>query len=328
MVRVAGSQMRFVLGTFVAAALALVLSSCSDPRRHSALDGSALASPSQPGPTGPSSSGSAVTACVIMGAPVANATVSVFLVDTGSRTLGRIATGTTDASGHCTVQLTGTGPFLVLATGGTFTDDATGSPFSLGSVRPGSLDDSRIGVLEAFLGSASTLTSVNVTPLTTIASRRVCVLTKTDSTQFVETQVALTNQAVCTAIGIGTPAAPLDPRSVLPLDFQDATQAAAIQKNPVAAGARYGSTLSGLSQQASTSGVPPLALVDALSQDFTDGAFDGMTTDSTGSSVPVPLSDGSLSPTAATSDLKAASLTFLSSPSNASGVTPAAVQPQ
>jgi hypothetical protein len=290
---------------------------------------------------GSSSSGpipTKVSGNVLMGGPVSQASVTLFAIDPSSRKLARLASATTDAAGAYTVvAVLGGQAYLIVATGGTYTEDATGVSHSLGTTRPATLDDATPGVLEAMVGFSSAGTAdvtsalVLVTPLTTIGSRRVVELSlSAGAAVLVESAVVLANQAVTQALNVGSAASPVDPRALMPLDFTNPSDAAAIKQNPLAAAALYGAALSAISQSASTLGLTSsTTLVDALAMDFADGTFDGMGPSSNGVPVPVPLSSGTLPPTAGTTGLAQATTTFLDDPAhNASGTTAASMGPQ
>lgn len=274
-----------------------------------------------------------VSGKVVTGGPVSDAVVALYAVDPGSRRLTRLASGRTDGTGAYSITATvGTAPLLLLASGGTYHDDATGAVGSLSACAPATFDDARPGVLEALVGSDGLPRPCHLTPLTTIASRRVAVLSVTQgSAGLTEDSVRQVNEAVAQALNVGSEVTPVDPRALLPLDFASPSDAAAIRRSPLAPATLYGAALSGLSKQASTLGLPaPTTLVDALAADFTDGTFDGLAPVSNGANPsPVPLGSGNLSPTAAGADLSQATMSFLADTSrNASGATPALLGPQ
>lgn len=105
-----------------------------------------------------------VSGVVEVGAPVLGATVQLFAFDDGVRGALLAQTETDENGGYVLSELSGTGPVLVVATGGTFVDPATGLTLSL---RP-------LQELAAALPSipAGLETTANVNAWTTLASVR------------------------------------------------------------------------------------------------------------------------------------------------------------
>jgi hypothetical protein len=274
-----------------------------------------------------------VSGTVVMGGPVTGSAVSLYLIDASTRKLSRVASAQTSAAGSFSITtMVGGSAFLLVASGGSYREDATGAATSLSVTTLATLDDPRTGVLEAMVGSGLTPPGTcHVTPLTTIASRRVVYLSLTGGAgALAETSVLPANQAVTLALNVGSTDMPVDPRALAPLDFTNPADAALIKQNPHAPAALYGAALSGLSELASAVGLPStLPLVDALALDFTDGVFDGMSPGTNGTPVPVALGSGTLSPTTASTGLDQATATFLNSSTvNVSGATAASLGPQ
>lgn len=274
-----------------------------------------------------------VTGNVIMGAPVSGATVTLYRIEPVSRRLSSLGTARTDTNGAYTIlALVNGSPYLLVATGGTYKDDATASLQSLSVATLSSLDDPRPGVLETLVGSGGNpLTMHLLTPFTTIAARRISTLSSTNGQgALIENLVAQENRAVADGLNVGSEAMPVDPRTLLPLDFTNPSDAAAIKKNPLAPAALYGAALSGFSKLASTLALTSASpLIDALGEDFVDGRFDGMKVAPNGNASPAPLGSGTLSPTATSTDLQQATASFLDDPTkNTSGANAASVGPK
>lgn len=98
--------------------------------------------------------------------PVAGATINVYAVGTdGQKTGDPIATTTTDANGAYTIQLTNyTGVYLVEATGGAYTDEATGVSKKIP-------DNAPLRAVSSIDASSSATVTATVTPLTEVAVR-------------------------------------------------------------------------------------------------------------------------------------------------------------
>lgn len=242
--------------------------------------------------------------------PVALATVRVFQIDPTTRALTLVGAGTTDASGVYLFAVPGAGPFLLLASGGSYEDEATGRTLSLASMaaNPTSLDDPLPGVMTAIVGG-STTSAVSLTPLSTIAAARIAELARSDPDALDAAEIDAVYDDVGDEFGLG-----VDPRGVAPLDFSAPQDAAAINADPDGPAARLGALLAGISQAAADRGVSdPMDYVDALGEDFSDGSLNGLAGAAT-----VDLGGGSLGAGGGTSDLAKATADFLDSSENAS----------
>ncbi|MCO5171198.1 MAG: YCF48-related protein [Planctomycetes bacterium] len=248
---------------------------------------------------------------------VANATVRVYQINP-DRTLALLSEGTTSATGVYQLEPAGDGPFLIVASGGTFKDEATGQTRALASPPLlTSLDSPRAGTITAIVGSggaSSGAVPVTLTPLSTFAAERAVAASASDPSALTESAVSQTNMLIAQEFGLSG-----DPRTITPLDLTDPAQASAIASSPGSDAAKLGAVLAGLSQAAKDLGLSdPMALVDALAADFSDGVFNGQAGGQT-----ITVSGGAtLSPTAATSDLAGSTQAFLDDPTvNTSGTT-------
>jgi fibronectin type 3 domain-containing protein len=162
---------------------------------------------------------------------------------------------TTDASGNYSLNLGDyTGPVLIESTGGTYKDWVTGVNVSVTSPLP----------LSALVSNASGAVKVNVTPLTHMASLRA------------RQDIRVNKSDVATAIDsantkIGEYFKILDIITNVPIDPTVANSGVGVSQTRI----DYAMVLGGISQRASTGGMDPFSLVDALSRDAEDGVFDG-----------------------------------------------------
>ncbi|MGE0711503.1 MAG: IPT/TIG domain-containing protein [Planctomycetota bacterium] len=260
----------------------------------------------------------------VVAGPVSGALVRVYRVNT-DRSLTFVGEGTTAADGTYTLDSNGDGPFVVIAGGGTYTDEATGATKSLGGLPAAnsitSLDALPTGTLTAMLGSGSGSGSqtVSLNPLTSIAARRTIEASKTDPNALSAGSVSTAATDVAREFGISG-----DPRTLVPLDLTSAADASAVQASPTSPAAQLGALLAALSQQAKSLGLSdPMSLVEALAQDFSDGFLNGQA-----SGAPISIAGGgTLSPSAGTKDLASALQSFLNDPTvNKSGTTPTSFQ--
>lgn len=278
-----------------------------------------------------------VTGHVMTGGPVTQSTIDVYLVlpDSSLSHLVATKTGSSGAYSFTTDMNVVTGhALLITASGGQFVEDATGATATVPTFTVQTLSDPCPG-LPAIVGDGAVLTIVNLTPLTTIAARRVAVLAARGPGMLGELEVIDVHEALTRALGLGSTDGPLDPRAVLPIDFASATGASQATADPFAPAALYGALLAGLSKSADQLNLAggSLAFVDALGVDFEDGELDGespRTSASDDPRSPVPLPGGAmLSTTAGTDDLNAATNAFLADPvHNLSGTTPASFEPR
>ncbi|MDF1661152.1 MAG: lamin tail domain-containing protein, partial [Planctomycetota bacterium] len=206
--------------------------------------------------------------------PVSGGMAEVYSIDPNSRGLSLVGSSTTNAQGQFSVSLQGSGPFLVLVRGGSYIDEATGGTRNLGTpAQPTSLDSPRGNTLEGVVGAnVNGSITINLSPLTTMASRRLAQISQSNPGIFDPGAVAGVNSAVAQEFGLGA----VDPSGLIPVDFTDAANASFIAANPNDANVLLGAVLSGLSQLAVDLGVvDPMDVVEALAQDFSDGIFNG-----------------------------------------------------
>lgn len=293
--------MRTGIFTFSALLLALSLTACSD------------SSSSGGGPVAPTATG--VTGSVAANF-VTGATITVFRIDTSTRNLDQLTTTTTDSNGDFSFTVNGGGPFLLVATGGSYTDEATGMSRSLGSTVPSNLDTITGRQLMAILGTGVIGNrTTHLSPVTTMATARVAELAKADSDNLNEATVLLIHQQLGGEFGLGSVSNGFDPRDIRPVEFTDAANMSFIQANLTDNGVMLGAILAGLSQEANNTApalADPLDLVDSLSQDFADGHFNGARPTGPGQSEPITQSNGELLPSnAGFAQLSAATQDFL-----------------
>jgi hypothetical protein len=256
----------------------------------------------------------------VTAAPVNNSIVEVYGIKLSTRALTFIGSVTTNASGQYAINITGAGPFLVLSRGGSFVDEATGNTSNLGlPALPTALDTPRTRALEGVIASGvNGNVTLNITPLTTFASRRLAVQFLTLATAYDPANVLSVNQSVAQEFGLGSTT---DPRAVVPVDFTDASNGAFIAANPTDPTVQLGAILSGLSQLAVDLGVAdPMAVIEALAQDFSDGTFNGVT-----GNMAIAAGNNTLPQNAGTTSLAASITNFLNNnPRNNSGTNSAA----
>jgi len=211
--------------------------------------------------------------------PISDATVNIFALNPNGSMGAKIAGPlTTDLNGYAFLIPAvppPTSPFIIVATGGTIADEATGSSVTLG---PNDVLQA-IPPVGAGLVPTSPLiagsVSYAVTPLTNAAAARV--LAVASGPQAISTVTGLENTIRAAASGIAGQFGLADINAVMP---DDPTVPAVLPPNdvgPVAqlTGRQYGIVLAGLSQLAHDLNVAPQNLYRALAQDAADGTIDG-----------------------------------------------------
>ncbi|WP_309888085.1 hypothetical protein [Archangium sp.] len=269
------------------------------------------------GPPG-AEAGGVLSGLVIKGR-VSGATVNVYRL-TGTERGAQVATTTTDTEGAFFVGVGASeGPFLVVATGGSFVDEASGATIRLNS--------DELTALVPFFPVGTHAKGLVLTPVSHLAAglalRQVRLGTADLGSAHDEAWLLLNAHF-----------GGLDWRRTVPTDVTASTS------SQLDAGARAGLILAGLSQQAYTAaeqaGLTPGGSVNALSltttlyEDLTaDGYLDGLgeggtrlLLPSTGVLLPYPLDGQTVRFTLATAIHR-----FLSNPRCAYRVTPADVEP-
>jgi len=226
--------------------------------------------------------------------PVNGATIEAYRMhDTGAfEPFSPPRTTTSAADGTYSLDVGGyTGPLVLAATGGTYTDEATGTTKTIPPATP----------LYSCIVLAPGTTMLQINPVTHLATAVANSLARhaeedagdaiTNAYRVVEDFFGLQNAAT--------------------VDPADLTAGAVSPGNP----ADYGAVIAGISQEASglgTSGLDPMELVDQLAGDVADGRFDDRTFGD-------PLSAGT---ELGSNRLYTRIQTFLTSnPNNASGLT-------
>ncbi len=242
----------------------------------------------------------AVSGTVVKG-PVSGATVTAFAVTNG--TMGaQVGGGTTDSMGNFSISVGDySGPMMLQAAGGTYTDEATGTAMTMqsGDVMACSIPSTAAG---------ATNTGIQMTPVTTMAHSRVHHMTG----GITDANIVAANAAMGAYFSVSDilHTMPMDP--TVPGSGTGATQDA---KN-------YGMAIAAMSQYAKTLGMPfSSGMVTAMADDASDGVMDGKMA---GSSITMGggmMGGTMMQATAGTTGLGTAMTTFVDSTMNRSGVT-------
>ena len=232
--------------------------------------------------------------------PVGNATVTAYAL-AGGNPGAMVGSATTDARGNFSMAIGGhAGPVLLQASGGTYTDEATGTAMSLvpGDVMTAALPG---------VAAGTTTGGIQVTPLTAMAQA----FAQQMSGGMTEANIAAANTALGNYFSVA------DIVHVQPM-------------NPLLAGSgagasvdarNYGMTLAAMSQYARNINMSASsALVTAMMNDAADGVMDGR---KGGVQISMPMGgmmgNSMMAASAGTSGLAAAMTSFMNSSANVSG---------
>jgi hypothetical protein len=246
---------------FVASALA----GCS-----SSVDGTSFGGIT---PSGTSTSG---FSGVVSAGLVNGATVTAYALKASGSNGAVLATGTTDAKGNYTLSLPAqSGPVVLIATGGSYAEEASGATVSLGNAQ-----------IRTVLATTSANQKVGITPITEIASQYAMAAISANSGVSVANVINTSNITVAKAMGltdITTP--PADPSK----PATSATSAQAAQYSVVLG------TISQIAKSASTSNSTTISSLDIAQALATSLTYNGTFQDTVGGStnVPVPNASGS-----------------------------------
>lgn len=244
----------------------------------------------------------AITGTAVKG-PVSGATVKAYAINNGVKG-AQIGTGTTDTLGNFTVSIGAySGPVMMQMSGGTYTDEATGTAMTMQS------SDVMTSVMPQAIAGA-VMSGVQITPLTSMAQMRA----QSMSGGMTTVNITAANTAMGSYFSVGDilythPMNPLTPGS--------GTGATQDMRN-------YGMVLAAMSQYANTIGMPVSSgIVTAMMSDAADGVMNGMmgSTSITMAGMGGMMGNNPLSTTAGTSGLANAMTTFMGSSMNKSGMT-------
>lgn len=214
--------------------------------------------------------------------PVSGGTVTAYAVTASGGVGDALGTTMTDADGNYTLSINYTSPVLLEITGGTYTDEVTGTSVAVPTAAGSGLQAVVSNV------TAGSNVQVQITPLTSMAAARA----QAAIGGLTAANIDAANQQVSAHFGLPDilSTQPINP--IAPDSANGATQDAI----------NYGLILAGFSEEAMTLGLTnPFELVTDLVQDFSDGSFDGIA-----GSTPIQLNGSTMNPAAGTVDLATA----------------------
>lgn len=240
--------------------------------------------------------------------PVSSATVTAYAINNG--VMGaQIGNGTTDTQGNFTVSIGAySGPVMLRMSGGTYTDEATGTSMTMQS------GDVMTSVMPQAVAGA-VMSGVQITPLTSMAQA----MAQTMSGGMSSANITAANTAMGNYFSVGDI---LYTHPMNPLTSGSGTGATQDMRN-------YGMALAAMSQYANSIGMPVSSgIVTAMMNDAADGVMNGMTgnTQITMGGMGGMMGNSQLLTTAGTSGLATAMTAFMGSTMNRSGLTVADMQ--
>lgn len=246
--------------------------------------------------------GAAVTGNAVKG-PVSGATIRAFGLAGGLQG-PQVGSAVTDAQGAFAMQLGAhAGPLLLQMTGGSYIDEASGATVTLA---PGEM-------MTAVLSSLppGTTATVQVTPLTAMAQAMAARMPG----GMTPPNIDAANAAIGNYFMVGDV---LHTRPINPLATGSAIGASPAMIN-------YGMALAGMSQYASSAGVPSSGFVGAMMLDAADGVLDGRAGTTAITMGPGMMGGAMMQSGAGGAGLATAMGAFMHSAGNRSGVDPAAM---
>jgi hypothetical protein len=238
--------------------------------------------------------------------PVTGATVTAYGISGGAMG-AKITSASTNAQGNFSLSMgTYTGPVMLQMTGGTYTDEASGSTMSMLS------GDVMTAVLPTMTAGA-TVSGIQMTPLTSMAQT----MAQGRAGGMTDANISAANTAVGSYFMVN------DITHTVPMNPLTANSGGAANQDQI----NYGMTLAAMSQQAKNQGMSSSsAMVTAMMSDASDGIMDGKMSGNAvmmggmGMSMAMPA-------TAGTSGMASAMSAFVASAQNHSGVVAATMQP-
>jgi hypothetical protein len=255
-----------------------------------------------PGGTVGGGAGSGVISGTAVKGPMDGATVRAYAISNGTKGM-QLASAMTDSQGNFSMTIGDyTGPVMLLMSGGSYTDEATGSMMTMG------MTDKMTAIIP-MMSSGETVT-VQVTPLTSMAQAMANNMTSGMTTT--NSQTANTSVGMYFMVNDILHTTPMNP-----LVTDSGVGATQDMKN-------YGMTLAAMTEYAKALGMPDSSgIVTAMMNDASDGVMNGMmggTSITMGGGMSMMGGGTMMSSTAGTSGLATAMTTFIGSPMNKSGV--------
>jgi hypothetical protein len=249
---------------------------------------------------GGSTGGNGMISGTAVKGPINGGTVTAYAVTSG--TIGmQLASGTTDSQGHFNISIGDyAGSIMLQMSGGTYVEEATGATVSMA---PGDVMTAAM----TMLSSGSTVTGIQVTPLTSMAQA----MTNNMAGGMMDANVAAANTAIGNYFMVNDILHTLPMNPLVSGSSGTATQD---MKN-------YGMAIAAMSQSAKDMGMTSSSsMVTAMMNDASDGVMNGMMGSTSVVMGGMKAGSSRMSVTAGTSGLAAEMAAFIASAMNKSGI--------
>ena len=238
--------------------------------------------------------------------PVSGANVAAYAITNG--TMGaQVGGGTTDSTGNFTISIGNyTGPMMLQATGGTYTDEATGTTMTMQA------GDVMACAIPTVAAGANT-SGIQITPLTSMAHARVHHMTG----GITDANIAAANAALGAYFSVS------DILHVVPMNPTVAASAVGATQDAK----NYGMALAAMSEYAHGIGMPSSSgIITAMASDASDGVMDGRMGTASISMGGGMMGGAMMQSSAGTTGLATAMGAFIGSSMNESGASAADMQ--
>lgn len=249
---------------------------------------------------GVGSGGTGFLAGAVTKGPVGSTTVIAYGI-TGGQAGAQVGSTTSDANGNFSMSIgTYAGPVMLQATGGTYTDEATGTTMSMAA-------GDVMSVAIPTVAAGATTSGIQITPVTAMAQA----IAKQMAGGMTDANIAAANTAMGSYFSVS------DIVHVQPMNPLVSGSGASANQDAQ----NYGMTLAAMSKYAQTVGMSySSAMITALMNDAADGVMDGKA-----GTVPVTMGGmmgSTMLPSAAgTTGIGGAMNSFMTSVQNKSGIT-------
>ncbi len=205
--------------------------------------------------TNTTGTGSGMISGTAVKGPVNEAAVRAYAVDNGIKG-GMLASATTDSVGDFTMSVNYSGSVMLVMSGGTYTDEATGTMMTMGA-------NDLMTAMVPSITSGATVTGIMITPLTSMAQ----VMAQNRAGGMTGTNITAANAAIGNYFMVN------DILHTMPMNPLVTGSANGAGQDSI----NYGISLAAMTQYAQSIGMPDSSgIVTAMMDDASDGVMNGM----------------------------------------------------
>lgn len=237
--------------------------------------------------------------------PISGATVTAYSLTSGGTMGAQIGSTMTDSNGNYSMTINAySGPVMLKVTGGTYTDEASGTAMTMG------VSDFMTTAIPT-ISSGTTISGIQVTPITSMAQSKAAQM----AGGMIDANISAANISAGNYFNISDI---LHAHPMNPLSVNSGASASADAKN-------YGISLAAISQYAASNSISNTSsFVTAMMSDAADGMMDGKAgSTSIQMTMGGMMGSGPMATNAGTIGLGTAMATFMNSTANKSGLTAA-----